>query len=230
MQSGIFEKIVDSTGIKAVINFYKEFGASPPLGKLKVELNDFRTEAMRFQKSRSGVVTSKENYKLPGDPNGYRVVNLGARSCLHPIRNDFRRFRVTDYNPRLLENAHNLVDNKSLIANSVLQADVVIELPKIKTHRKAGITGCLKNNIGINGHKDWLPHHRAGSKTEGGDEYLYKDAIKKIIAKINDFEDVFLQRKKVHHLNVLTSIAQMLLLRVQGYLQKDPYSEGSWYG
>jgi len=230
LQSGVFEEIVRMSGINSTMDFYKSSGGSRATKGITLEMNDFRTEAMRFQRSRSGVVTSKEIYKLPGDPNGYRVVNLGSRSCLHPIRDDFRRFRVTDYNPHLMKYAHNLADNKYLIANSVLQADVVIELPKIKTHRKAGITGCLKNNIGINGHKDWLPHHRTGSKAEGGDEYLHKNAIKKIITMINDFEDVFLQGNKARHINVFTSIAQLLLLRVQGYLQKDPYSEGSWYG
>jgi len=32
----------------------------------------------------------------------------------------------------------------------------------LKLHRKAGITCALKNLIGINGNKEYLPHHRLG--------------------------------------------------------------------
>ena len=47
----------------------------------------------------------------------------------------------------------------------------MINLPKLKTHKKAGITCALKNLIGINGNKEYLPHHRVGGPTSGGDCY-----------------------------------------------------------
>jgi hypothetical protein len=53
----------------------------------------------------------------------------------------------------------------------VLSADLVVNLPKLKTHKKTGVTLALKNLVGINGDKNWLPHHSQGSVEKGGDEY-----------------------------------------------------------
>ena len=82
---------------------------------------------------------------------------------------------------------HNFEKNEYLIPNSILQADVFSNLPKPKTHKRAGITGAMKNLVGISGSKDWLPHHRRGSKFDGGDEYLNHNLFKEI--------NVFLQKK-----------------------------------
>ena len=41
----------------------------------------------------------------------------------------------------------------------------------MKTHRKAGITCCLKNLVGINTYKNYLPHHSEGGPCEGGDQF-----------------------------------------------------------
>jgi hypothetical protein len=54
----------------------------------------------------------------------------------------------------------------------------VINAPKLKTHKKAGITCALKNMVGINGDKSWLPHHRAGAPPQGGDEYPKMSFVK----------------------------------------------------
>jgi hypothetical protein len=58
-----------------------------------------------------------------------------------------------------------------LIAKTVIAADVLISLPKLKTHKKAGITVSMKNLVGVNADKNWLPHHTAGSPDNGGDEH-----------------------------------------------------------
>jgi hypothetical protein len=57
----------------------------------------------------------------------------------------------------------------------VLEADVFINLPKLKTHKKAGITCSLKNLVGINTYKNWLPHHTGGAPAEGGDQFPEKN-------------------------------------------------------
>ena len=73
-----------------------------------------------------------------------------------------------------------------LLPASILKADVFINLPKLKTHRKAGITGAMKNLVGINGSKDWLPHHTAGPREDGGDEYLHRSARKRLVSYLRD--------------------------------------------
>ena len=41
----------------------------------------------------------------------------------------------------------------------------------MKTHQKSGVTGALKNLVGINGSKAYLVHHQVGFPSNGGDEF-----------------------------------------------------------
>ncbi len=47
----------------------------------------------------------------------------------------------------------------------------MVNLPKLKTHKKTGVTLAIKNLVGINGDKNLLPHHCVGPIDQGGDEY-----------------------------------------------------------
>src|SRR5581483_168093 len=42
-------------------------------------------------------------------------------------------------------------------------------------HKKAGVTASLKNLIGVNANKNWLPHHTEGSSLSSGDEHPSPD-------------------------------------------------------
>ena len=44
-------------------------------------------------------------------------------------------------------------------------------MPKLKTHRKAGVTINCKNMVGANGDKNYLAHYRVGDASAGGDEF-----------------------------------------------------------
>jgi hypothetical protein len=44
-------------------------------------------------------------------------------------------------------------------------------MPKLKTHKKTGITCALKNIVGITQRRNLLPHHNEGTPEEGGDQY-----------------------------------------------------------
>ena len=70
---------------------------------------------------------------------------------LYDIIDDYEKVRVTNYNLNLMKEHYNPKKNEYLIPNTILEADVIINLPKPKTHRKAGITGAMKNFVGING-------------------------------------------------------------------------------
>ena len=52
-----------------------------------------------------------------------------------------------------------------------MEADVFINIPKLKTHKKVGLTCALKNLVGINANKNWLPHHTEGTTDRGGDQF-----------------------------------------------------------
>ncbi len=112
-------------------------------------------------------------HALPGDPRGYSQVALGPRSRLACLGHNVR-FGVTDY-----PGYHAHLRAYS-VSNTVLSADVLINLPKLKTHVKTGMTGALKNFVGIIGSKDCLPHFRAGSPRQGGDEYPDGDWLSRV--------------------------------------------------
>ena len=101
-----------------------------------------------------------------GDPLGYREVILDDSSALEPVSDEADKFRVSDYDPGITASSHRRGCHRYLIAGSVLNADLLINLPKLKTHQKAGITGALKNLVGTVGSKACLAHHRTG-----GDEF-----------------------------------------------------------
>ena len=84
------------------------------------------------------------------------------------------RFGVTDYSSANT-NDHHRGAHRYLVSNTVLSADVILNVPKLKTHMKTGMTGALKNFVGIVGSKDFLPHFRTGSPRAGGDEYPDKN-------------------------------------------------------
>lgn len=117
----------------------------------------------------------------------YVIFDLGDRSYLEPITTTDNRFRVTSYNPDRMAEVHHKGTHKYCIAKDVFDYDVIITIPKLKTHRMAGMTNSLKLLIGINGDKDFLPHHRIGSVLGGhGDNYLNSNALRSIASAVTD--------------------------------------------
>ena len=117
----------------------------------------------------------------------YTTINLGSESMLEPLTlNNRNPFRNTHYDADRLKESHYTGNHKYCIANDFLRADVVISLPKVKTHQKAGITCAVKNLVGIIGDKDCLPHHRIGGSEMGGDCYPGKNKIRYISEKARD--------------------------------------------
>lgn len=109
--------------------------------------------------------------KLAGDPLGATECDLRERSefvghC--PTRHGYYG---ADYNKQETAAAHANGHHQYKVSRSVIAADVFINLPKMKTHKKAGITCSLKNLVGINTYKNWLPHHTEGTPDEGGDQF-----------------------------------------------------------
>ncbi len=155
-----FAEIRRIAGLDQLSAFYEE-----ALG-VELEVVDLRREVVRY---RDGVIVSRS--PLPGDPRGYRRVDLGTRSAFHGSGLDPRRFRGADYDSRPTTLHHAGGRHEYLLSETVLSADLVVNLPKLKTHKKTGVTLALKNLVGINGDKNLLPHHCAGPPGAGGDEF-----------------------------------------------------------
>lgn len=128
-------------------------------------IRDFRRTTCRFVHG----VRVPEEEKVGMD--SYVLFDLAQDSLLEPISSKRPTFRITCYDPRQLARTHAPGKHQYLVAREVIQADLVINLPKLKTHKKVGITCALKNLVGINGNKEYLPHHRVGGSTAGGDCY-----------------------------------------------------------
>jgi uncharacterized protein (DUF362 family) len=171
----------------------------------------------------AGVRVSNEELQ---SEDRFVLFDLGRDSLLEPVTDSRDSFRVTCYDPRLLAKTHAPGRHRYLVARDVIDADVVINLPKLKTHKKAGITCALKNLIGINGNKEYLPHHRIGGSTSGGDCYPGGSLVKTALEHAWDQQNMAASfaAGRVWH-GVATQLDR--LARLQG----DRCGvEGSWSG
>jgi uncharacterized protein (DUF362 family) len=171
----------------------------------------------------NGVRMSNEGL-LPEDQ--FVLFDLGGDSLLEPITDSRDSFRVTCYDPRLLAQTHSPGRHQYLVARDILEADVIVNLPKLKTHKKAGITCALKNLIGINGNKEYLPHHRVGGSTTGGDCYPGASLVKRALERVADRQNM---AQSIVTGKVWQGVARQLdrVTRLQG----DRLGiEGSWSG
>jgi uncharacterized protein (DUF362 family) len=177
-----FDRIRHLAGLDALVNYVGSLGR-------KLEVIDLRREAVIFD---GGIIA--ERRELPGDPMGYRAVDLGRHSYFEGSGLDPDRFRGADYDPGPTTEHHRDGRNAYLLSETVLSSDLIVNLPKLKTHKKTGVTLALKNLVGINGDKNWLPHHSVGSVAEGGDEFPSTRLIDKLRSRATEIARPWLAR------------------------------------
>lgn len=187
-----------------------------------LQVKDFRRTVMRRGATRADVANDLQ----PMDK--FVLVDLGEESLLEAISADARKFRVTMYDPRLMWNNHRPGVHKYLVARDILEADLVINAPKMKTHKKAGVTLALKNLVGINGNKEYLPHHRKGAANRGGDNYEKASLPKWFLEQALDFANMYLLGKpRAYRKFCLLAYKILFLDRIRG---KSMDVEGGWHG
>jgi uncharacterized protein (DUF362 family) len=185
---------------------------------LNVVLEDWRLELYH----RDGKLTFRKELRQSDDR--FLVVDLGQNSLLEPVAHDYKNFRVTNYDPAALPKHHSPGMHEYCVARRILEADVILNLAKLKSHRKAGMTGCLKNFVGVNGHKSFLPHHRRGPASQGHDEYPRANVLKSVRTTIEELRDVASSRSSQVLFSLLHKIPDLVLAF------GDRISEGSWFG
>jgi uncharacterized protein (DUF362 family) len=116
---------------------------------------------------RDGVTV--ERLSLEGDPAGYVEFDLGEMSEFSGVAG-CDRFYGADYDVSQTRAVHSEGRHIYRMSRSPLEADVFINLPKMKTHKKTGVTLSMKNLVGIHGDRNYLPHFTLGTASEGGDE------------------------------------------------------------
>jgi uncharacterized protein (DUF362 family) len=180
---------------------------------------DLRREVVHFD---DGIIVARQS--LPGDPAGYRVVELGERSFFEGSGLDPDRMRGADYDPGPTSEHHRDGRNDYLLSETVLSADLVVNLAKIKTHKKTGVTLSQKNLVGINGDKNWLPHHCVGSSHEGGDEFPNRQLVDRLRSRATEWARPLLQQGKGLRLFRLARRAERAT-RGDNFIRA-----GNWYG
>jgi uncharacterized protein (DUF362 family) len=155
-----WDGLMDRMGLAALRDWYAQRHG------FALELLDLRDE---HHVDRDGIYV--ETVKLPGDPRGGIAVDLAGDSMFRELDAKGRRYYGAYYDWKET-NAHQRSGrHEYMVSRSPMTADVFINLPKLKTHKKCGITVNLKSLVGINADKNWLPHYAFGSPEDGGDQF-----------------------------------------------------------
>lgn len=189
-----FKQVIQVNNLEEGINVYKNKGYN-------IKLSDFRQHQNANAKS--------------------VLVDLSNDSEFIEVDNLCDKYAITNYNLKYMREHHNASKHEYLIAKDILDADVIINLPKPKVHRKAGMTACLKNFIGVNTKKEYIPHHRNGNVSSGGDEFPEHSLVKKMESKVKNYS---------YTKNIFLKYIRKGLNGVLKISKKDRYMEGSWYG
>ncbi|SPF43086.1 conserved hypothetical protein [Syntrophobacter sp. SbD1] len=159
------------------------------------------------------------------DRLGYTPVNLGTQSCFEGI--DPARLRIAIASHENMKKYHSAGNHRYLFPNSFLASDVVISLPKLKTHRRTAVTLALKNFMGIPSLKDSLPHFITGSPQEGGDQYINPSFRKRIITQLHDQ----IQSSPYMPVKFVCAVAKKALWNTHKVFPfKDNVYEAMWHG
>lgn len=172
-----FALMCERYGLKRMIEVLQERG-------VQVELMDFRQERTVME---NGIwVDEQPNRQAPES----QIVNLGEKSFFYGGRYDHVKLHGGGYEIHETTRHHRGDRQEYCVSKIILHADAVISVPKLKTHKKAGITCCMKNLVGINTNKNFLPHWIQGSQDQGGDEMPALPAVKSFNLRcINFFKE-----------------------------------------
>ncbi len=225
-----FGQLLNRTNLGSIVDLYKdELGFDIEV----YDLRDFWLDVANAPKA----AYSKYRHELTGDPLGGKVINLGEKSLFYEFKNS-KNFYGADYNrDETIKHHHDRIQ-EYLISNTILSADVVISVPKLKVHKKTGITINTKGLVGINLNKNYLVHYRLGAPSEGGDQFpdnvlnsrektllkLQRAAFDMLLARKNHLTDA------VYDLVIRTGKMLLKALKIKFNKEKLALDGGNWYG
>ena len=214
VQSCKWSSVLAQTKAQQVLDFYHSIGEP-------VKAQDLRLYVA--ERSLLGSVEKLEER----DEQDAVFIDLSNKSLLDKITNvKTAHFRLSDYDPRRTEAFHSQGSHVYVLNKQLLEADVVVSLPKLKTHEKVGITCALKGCVGAIAHKDCLAHHRFGSPDIGGDEYPTDHYyIKRLVSGFHDWvQQSSANSFSGNFLRVIDRISRSGLRRLV------PVTAGAWWG
>lgn len=215
LQECKFEKLTVESGYTDMIEYYKS-------KNVDISLVDFRNVKTD--------VHNQLHYMQESESTNGMDVRIDEASLFYGMsQSRMENLRITNYDPRILQLHHDANKHEYRISEYVLNADVIINMPKPKTHRKAGVTISLKNLVGINANKEYLPHHTIGSSEEGGDAYQKSNNYLTYANQILDMRNELVHDKDMELAELAESLYQGMLKKGQK-ISKEKYWEGSWHG
>lgn len=218
MQECDFDNLMKTSGYDRLKEYYEN---TVPEG-ISISFVDFR--------GLKSVVKDGIHYSEVSEDKGIVVDLKDESEFAGESAKFFDNMRITNYDPAILKQHHNAIKNEYYVSKDILSADVIINIPKPKTHRKAGVTISLKNLVGINARKEYLPHHTNGAKSQGGDEYLKPSVLKKMADYFLDKQNYYSQTAKEYGKAKLMHKGFAICSNLNYWFGKDKYMEGSWYG
>ncbi len=214
-----YERLLKMTGYGKLFEFFESCSTS----ELIIETADLREYIMDYTDNIPEQIIN-QNSRF-----GSTIVDLEKTSYFNSVKKK-RGLRVTWYAGPDTISHHIRGKNEYCISDAALMADVIINIPKPKTHRIAGYTGALKNLIGVNARKEYLPHHTLGNSKSGGDEYKGSHTILHYInSKANDYRFTAIVKKHTKVLPWLNWVGRLTGRKLDTY-EKDRIRYGMWYG
>lgn len=219
MQECNFEKLISDSGYDKLLEFYEQKLLHTDI---KISLKDFR--------GYKSVVKGGVHHGTENDNTSQGVlVDISQESEFKDYDSSkMERLRINSYNPEILKKHHNENKHEYLVNRDIIEADVIINMPKPKTHRKAGVTIALKNLVGINVRKEYLPHHCDGDAKSGGDEYNKPNFLKQLKSGLQDKINLEADRNHYVYATLLVGIRKVITAFIR--LSSDQSWDGSWYG
>ncbi|MBW2063188.1 MAG: DUF362 domain-containing protein [Deltaproteobacteria bacterium] len=221
-----FDRLMKFTGIQEMIDKLSQRGYT------NVKVIDLRPKVL---KEASNGEFYYENQ--PGDPLGYVTIDLGKDSLFGEFDNNqnIHFYTLADktvdhVDPKYCERSktddyHNPSMHKYIVSKSILNADTIINVAKMKSHCKAGVSLTLKNMIGIVFEKDCMPHHRPGLPPKG-DAFPFYPASHYVMARKS-----YLNLKKwfqIHRIPVVKAFRDWL--QKKKVLVGQQIEHGNWKG
>jgi uncharacterized protein (DUF362 family) len=153
-----FSELLEVTQLDKVQRFYADFG------RPSFDVRDLR----RYWSAGKHFPSMLQ--PLPGDPKGSLRVNLGPASAFYNKRNLESVYGAV-YNRAETRAHHTHGDHIYELSKTIFDADVVISVPKLKVHKKVGVTLNAKGLVGTATNKNLIIHYTLGSPDRGGDQY-----------------------------------------------------------
>lgn len=212
MADCVFDKLMEKGGYNTVWESCKKRG-------ITLEVKDLRED----------IVTGFANNVKKTDGSLEVVIDLGKDSLFADSEYNIGKYRNGLIDAAVMnEYYHTTGHHRYGLNKDVIEADVIINLPKPKTHLKAGYTAALKNYIGICSRKMSIPHNVMGNEKEGGDTYHGPKIMFETEQRMRDWQNR-LQSTRKHRSAFLVKCLRIPFYVFRKITHKRFYGTGNWY-